>query len=100
MNKMLDKYGIDGISLSSLSSLAYSDFDSTETFCKNGMAESVGKIYGELSKKHSVLSENANLYAAVLSSGITNTPIKSSEYGCFEKEVPFYQIVFYVSIPM
>lgn len=100
MNKMLDKYGIDGISLSSLSSLAYSDFDSTETFCKNGMAESVGKIYGELSKKHSVLSENANLYAAVLSSGITNTPIKSSEYGCFEKEVPFYQIVFKGSIPL
>lgn len=92
--KSIEKYKIDGVSLSSLGTLAYSDFSNAETFCKMGMAKDAEKIIDAVAKKHRILSEGSNLYAAILSNCITESPIKSSGFDCFEVDVPFYQILF------
>lgn len=98
--KSTEKYQIDGVSLASLGRLAYSDFSDTTAYCKLGMAETAAKIFAAVAEKHPVLSEGANVYAALLSDYVTETPIKSSGFDCFETDVPFYQILFKGYVPL
>lgn len=98
--KGAQRYGVDGISLASLSSVAYSDYGNRETYCKNGMGAVASKIISAAGEKYAFLGENANLYAAVLSDYLTYTPYQSSGFDCFDTDVPFYQILFKGYIPI
>ena len=99
--KAVDSSKLDGISLATLSSLSYSDFSENSTYCKNGMAQDAQKIIKQLSDSGSeVMSVDANLYAALCSDYITNTPVSSSKYDCIETDIPFYQMVFKGSVPI
>ena len=94
------KYGLDGLSLSSAANVAYSDYGTKGCGVSGLLSEYTAKAYGELSKKTTVISNNANVYAAGLSGFLTETPTVSSQYDIALRDVPFYQIVFKGYIPM
>ena len=96
----IKKYNFDGVSLSSAANVAYSDYSTKGCGVSGSLSEYVTKVYDSLSKDTTVISNNANIYAAGLSSFITETPTVSSQYDIALLDVPFYQMVFKGYIPM
>lgn len=89
------KLGLNGISFSSLSSSAYSDYsDNNYRVCKNMAKDVYGILSNAKSEKMNVAGSYANDYAAVASDVISDCPMFSSEYSFSYTSVPFYQIVF------
>ncbi len=91
------KWDIDGVSFSSLSSIAYSDYsvkNSVKYYSKANMGEDVQKILKSASQKYNVASEDSNDYATVMSDVVYNSPTFSSKEQIFETDIPFYQMVF------
>jgi len=95
-----NKYGFNGVALSSASKVAYSDYSTKGCGVSGLVSDYVSKAYNELSKNTSVISNNANVYSAGLSSFITEAPTVSSQYDITLQDVPFYQMVFKGYIPM
>lgn len=99
-DKLLDKikkWNISGISLSSLSNTAYSDYsekDSVRYYSKSQMGSDVTEIFEKVSEKYRTASSDANAYAAVLSETVYDAPLSSSEELAFSADVPFYEMVF------
>lgn len=105
VNEKLIKYfnskKFSGISLSTLTSMAYSDYSTMNSYAKLGMASQVSNILEKYKKSGiEILSSNANDYAAVKSDLITDVPTNSSGYDIYDVDVPFYQIVFKGYVPM
>lgn len=109
LNKGADKvlkgikdWGLNGVSLESLSQIAYSDCstETTEYMVKGFMGRDVTDIFGKFKKNYKVASEDANAYAAVISDVIFNSPSSSSGEANFMYDVPFYQMVFKGYVPM
>jgi len=98
--KTANKYGFDGVSLSSAANVAYSDYSTKGCGVSGLLSDYVAKAYEELQKDTAVISNNANVYSAGLSSFITETPTVSSQYDIAHCDVPFYQMVFKGYIPM
>lgn len=94
------KYGFDGVSLSSAANVAYSDYSTKGCGVSGLVSDYVTKAYGKLSDNTAIISNNANIYSAGLSSFITETPTVSSQYDIAFCDVPFYQMVFKGYIPM
>ena len=99
LNSMIEKYGINSITLSTLGNTAYSDYSDAKYYNKANMAKDVSKIIKKLSKSASVVTDNANLYSAIASKCIVNAPTMSSLYNTLDEEIPFYQMIFHGSIP-
>ena len=99
-----NKYNISGISLDTLSSVAYSDYTNKESakyYSKNGFAtKAIGIIKTAKSKDKQFMASDANLYSAVMSDIITESPVTSDKSQLFLYDVPFYQMVFKGSIPI
>lgn len=95
--KKIARWNVKGLSLSSLSSVAYSDYsvkDSVKYYSKASMGADVQKILKAASRKYNIAGEDANDYAAVLSDVVYNSPTYSSKEQIFECDIPFYQMVF------
>ncbi|MBO4468713.1 MAG: hypothetical protein J5766_05370 [Clostridia bacterium] len=96
-----DNFGLKGISLSTLGSIAYSDNSEQKYYSKGQMPE---QVYSQIKKiKESgkkVLLSNANAYAAMAADYVLDSPSKSSQYDFMDEDVPFYQIVFKGTIPL
>lgn len=93
--------GIDGISLSTASAYAYSDYSSQKYFSKSGFAEDFDRIAQYIRSQNQILlSDNANAYSAVNSDFISCVPTVSDRNILFDSDVPFYQMVFKGYIPM
>ena len=99
--KVLDKtskWALDGISLGSLSSIAYSDFSddtSSDYYAKSYFGDRVTEAYKAVKdggKK--VMTSDANLAAALVSDVIVDAPLTSSKANVFSEDVPFYSMVF------
>lgn len=87
-------WSMDGVGLSSLSSIAYSDYSDKENssyYAKSGMAKQVEKALGSISKKK-IMTNDANMYAAAMSDLIINAPTFSSKAKIFDEEIPFYSM--------
>ncbi len=102
LNK-IQKWNLKGVSLSSVSSVAYSDYstdENTKYYSKGNMGDDVTDIFNKISGSYKISSESANSYAAVLSDAIYNSPTCSSKEISFGEDIPFYQMVFkgYVSL--
>ncbi len=100
--KKVSKWDLSGISLESLSCVAYSD-NSTQTtdyFTKGNMSKDVTEIMGKVSEKYKVAAYEANDYAAVAADIIYDTPTTSSRERIFTEDVPFYQMIFKGYVPM
>ena len=95
----VDKYSISGISLSTLSNSIYSDYDANAK-AADGMCNLTVELLKKVGEKHSVLTNNANVYAAGVSDHITHTPTKSSRDDIYTYDIPFYSMVFKGYVPM
>lgn len=102
--KMLDstkKYKLSGVSISTLSYIAYSDHSQREYYSKGLMASQVATEIDRIRNDGlSVLSVSANDYAAASSNRIYEVPFSSSGYDVYDTDVPFYEIVFKGYVPM
>ena len=86
---------LKAISFGSLGQLAYSDYRDTRNTAKALMDKDVESALKTVVKDGMVVvSDKANLYAAVQSDYITNIPTRSSQYTLFSQEIPFYALVF------
>lgn len=85
-------YGLTGVSLSSLSNTAYSDYKTKGAAVCGDMANQVSDIIAN--SKLPVLSSGANGYAACASSYITDVPTGSSGLDFEITYIPFYAMVF------
>lgn len=89
------KFGISGIGLSDISSISYSDYRSSDYYCKANTALDAEKaIKAVTGKKYKTFGMSANSYAAAKLDYIFNTPVKSSKYNLIDRDIPFYQMVF------
>ncbi len=103
LNVRIEKLGIGGISLESLSSLSYSDYtekESSKYYSKVGFSDTVLEVMKKLGKNKNVMTSSANVYAAVLSDVIESAPTTSENNIIFSADVPFYQMVFKGYVPM
>ena len=104
-NKVLGKikkWGLGGVSLESLSQIAYSDCstETTEYMTKGYMAKDVTEIIGKFKENYKVAGEDANAYAAAASDIVFNTPSVSAQERIFKYDIPFYQMVFKGYVPL
>ena len=86
------KWGIKGVGLSTLSSVAYSDYSdktSSKYYAKAGISKQVSEIYKN-SNKLNVMANDANAYAAANSDLVLNIPTFSSGAYLFDVDIPFY----------
>lgn len=93
--KAVDKLGVGGVSLATLSNTAYGDYKYQKYYAKSGMAEDATAIINALRKNGVEISVNAaNDYAAICAGYISSTPSTSSRYLTLDKDIPFYRMVF------
>lgn len=93
------KYGFNGVSLSSLSNIAYSDYSLKGAGVSGGIPANVSEILRN-TKDTDILTINPNIYAAGLSDYIAEAPVVSSQFDITRYDVPFYQIVLKGYVPM
>ncbi len=88
-------WGMDGIGLSTLSSMAYSDYtnkSNSKYYAKSGMSAQVEKALKNIGKKK-LMTNDANIYAAAVSDLVINAPTFTSRAKIFDEEIPFYSMV-------
>ena len=91
----INQSGLKGVGLSTLTSVAYSDYSSPDYYCKAHMSDDVKNILKSLSKKGiSTLGEKSNSYATGMLDYVYNAPASSSRFYALDKDIPFYQMVF------
>ena len=104
VTKKISNYNFSGISLDTLSSVAYSDYtdkENPEFYSKNGFSTVADKVI-KTAKSNNLrfMASSANLYSAVLADVITESPVTSEKSRVFLYDVPFYQMVFKGSVPI
>ncbi len=108
LNKALDnavekaeKYGINGMSLSTLSKMAYSDHNDAKYYARSGMSEDVAALINKAKESnHSVAASDANAYAAGVADVIFDLEVRNSNEKDFSAMIPFYQMVYAGYKPM
>ncbi|MBR3300108.1 MAG: hypothetical protein IKI68_01330 [Clostridia bacterium] len=96
-----DKNGLDGISLSTLGRIAYSDNSEQKYYSKGQMPSQISAEIDRIKKNGKlVMLSAANAYAAKSADHVTDVPSTSSRYDFTDEDVPFYQIVFKGTIPL
>lgn len=102
--KASGKTKIKGISLSTFTSMSYSDYSDkavSDFYAKSGFAKTVTDSLKTVKKSnYKIASYAANDYAAVLSDVIMNAPTQSDREHIFYTDVPFYETVFKGYVPM
>lgn len=92
--------GIGGVALNTLGNKTYSDYESASTYAKNNFDKLAATQLSKAKENGLLLGlEDPNAYAAVLSDRILGSPTISSQNLGFERDVPFYQMVFKGLIP-
>lgn len=97
----LKKRGIESVSLSTLGEMCYSNSSKKIGFHRYFFPSEIEKTL-KLFKDNeiSIALESANAFAAVYADRIYEAPTLCSGYDMFDREIPFYQIVFHGLIPM
>ena len=98
------KYSISGISLDTISEIAYSDYankDDSKFYSKNGFVNVADSVIDSVkSSNKKFMASSANIYAAVKADIISESPTSSEKNYAFLYDVPFYQMVFKGSVPI
>ncbi len=93
--KFSNKKALDGISLESLGNKSYSDYSTQKGYNKLGFSEIIQNAAMDVRENGIlVMTEDSFDYAAAVSDCIISSVTKSSDYDGFDKDIPFYQIVF------
>lgn len=96
-----DKNGLEGISLSTLGRIAYSDNSEQKYYSKGQMPSQISAEINRIKKNgKSVMLSAANAYATQVADYVTDVPASSSRYDFTDVDVPFYQIVFKGIVPL
>lgn len=96
-----EKLNVTGYSFATLGSVAYSDYSDEAYQVKKGMGTDVQSMIASVNAAgHTVSTDNANDYAAVMSDTIFNVEIDPRYTDVFDVYVPFYQIVFKGYVPL
>lgn len=92
--------GLDGISVSDLTTRLYGDYGRKSVSRYDAMKE-LTESYEKLDDKlgNGMLADGANAYALPYVSRITGVPMTSSRFDVFDEDIPFYQIVMHGLIP-
>ena len=96
---------ISGLSLETLTSLAYSDYSDPHATIKynsrygyvDTVKESLKKIKSD---KQKLMASDANDYAAIAADLVVDVPVTSDDAYSFFEDVPFYSMVFKGYVPM
>ena len=95
VDKFFNKKDLSGIALLGIANNIYSDFpDSRYTDRQKALSLNEESI-DLLTTNRSVLSDNANAYAAIKSDVLMNAPLYSNDFKILDKDVPFYELVFH-----
>ncbi len=91
-----DKFGISGINLSSLGSIAYADYNKSKVYSLAVKTESENKDYiAQIRKSKKSVSGKASAYfAAGLLDAVFDLNVDGDIHFSMKNEVPFYQMVF------
>ncbi|MBO7519168.1 MAG: hypothetical protein J6T73_00175, partial [Clostridia bacterium] len=104
IDKMISKFndiGIKGVAFDALASYSYSDYSNQKYYAKGNMASDVSAAIKKCEKSGiSVMTNAANIYAAVCSDLVLDVPHQTSRADFFSAEIPFYQMVLRGYIPM
>ena len=93
--EMVKKYGINGVSLSANSNTIYGDYREQKYYAGANSSNQFAEMAAKFNEENLfVVSDNATDYAAVVSDYIFNATNVSSEYHVFDKDIPFYHMVF------
>lgn len=99
--KLCDKKGVSGISLSYFGANAYSDYTDIKYAVAGQMEQDVKDGILKLKKSDSAVAGSAaSYYAAGLLDTVFEAPLDKTGRYQFEKEIPFYQMVFTGITPM
>lgn len=90
----LNGKGIKGVSLSTLSSFAYSDYRSSDYYSKGNLENDISKMLVTAKQKVNIMTDTANAYAAANSSHVIGTPSSDSGFSSVDAQIPFYRMVF------
>lgn len=96
---MAQKKKIDGVSVTSLGSVAYSDYSEYSYISKGKIDEDVTKMLKSMKSKKISVATGANSYAASVASVVFDAPTDNGYYNAFDEEIPFYSLVFHGYIP-
>ena len=87
--------GISGISLSTVGSIAYSDYSEYGYYTKGSLAQQITPLLQSIREGGHMLSVYAgNDYAAVAADSIAEVPLDNGGYITLDETIPFYQMVF------
>lgn len=95
IKKKTADWSIDGISFDTLTKYTYSDYSNSLYYAKSGFikqTESILNSFKNGDKK--IAATGSNFYAAILADQIFDAPTSSSKYQVYDKDVPFYSMVF------
>lgn len=96
-----NKNNLNGISLSTLGRIAYSDNSNQKYYSKGQMPTQISSQINRVKENgKKVLLSASNAYATQVADYVLDVPMKSSQYDFMDEDVPFYQIVFKGSIPI
>ena len=99
--KKAEKYGLNGLSLSTLSNSLYSDYSLEDQNAKSYMEyEAIKHIKNVKKSKKLFASSSPNAYSAVISDIMFDVSVESSDDSAFSTTIPFYQMIFSGYIPM
>lgn len=97
----VEKYGIEGVSLSTLTKMAYSDQNDNKYNARNNMGVDVKALIKKVKdSKHPVAASEANAYAAGVADVIFDLEVRNGDEIAFSELVPFYQMVYAGYKPM
>ena len=95
------KYGISGLSLSTLTNTAYSDYTDQKYVNCNYIQRDVASILSDLKgRSFKTASDSANDYAACVSDKIFSAPLSSADAQAFDCDIPLYGMVFKGYVPI
>lgn len=98
MEKLLsfaEKSEISGLSLSTLGSVAYSDYSDARTFAKSGMRSDVSTLLNAARKAgYPVAVSGGNSYAASSADVLFDIPTDKGQSKALDVAIPFYQMVY------
>ena len=97
INNFLKKYSAlkaSGISLGTMGSYVYADLNTEDGFNRTALVSSFENVFKALGN-YSIAVEGGNMVSAVYADKVFDAPLSSSGNNLFEKDVPFYQIVFH-----
>ncbi len=99
--KKSNKYNFNAVSLSTLGTMAYSDYSDVKYHLRGGIENDVSAMITKLSDSDYVTAvSGANSYVAGVSDMLFDVSVHSGNDTSFDVDIPFYQMVFHSYKPM